>query len=482
MTVGRSCVRTESGVRLTSRHAPGESLAAGAGQPRVFLHIGEPKTGTTYLQHVVWGNQGRLADRGILLPGYTRRDHSRASRDLREAPRPDSDPADPWIGEWDVLTRQALRAPHAALISDELLVVSNASQADRAVRSLLSAELHIVLTVRDFAGLLPAEWQESVKTRRTDPWEQWLGDVVETTPDPDRRSRSWFWGAHDTLATLDMWSQHVPPDRVHVITMPRNGSTGQLWDRFASVLGVDSQGFDLSQARANPSLGLPETEFLRRMNGALQDEIPDWYYTRYIKQILAHDVLTEQARPDRLALPPGREAWVRQQSEALVAGLREAKYHLVGDLSELLPRPADDQYLAPDQQPAEQLLDVAVHAAAVLAEARYREVYLARQPRQRPASPRQLASQLKWSMLNGPRIKRALRKASHRPAVRRLRVAIWWVLVRPTRHRLAVAATGSAAGAPAPGWLAGGRPGITGVEQPGGAADVVPPPRPPAEP
>jgi hypothetical protein len=193
-------------------------------------------------------------------------------------------------------------------------------------------------------------------------------------------------------------------------------------------------------------------------------------------------VLTEQARSDRLALPPGREAWVGQQSEALVAGLREARYHLVGDLSELLPRPADDQYLAPDQQPAEQLLDVAVHAAAVLAEARYREVYLARRPRQRPASPRQLASQLKWGMLNGPRIKRALRKASHRPAVRRLRVAIWWVLVRPTRHRLAVAAAGTAAGAPAAGWLAGGRPGITGAEQPGGAADVVPPSEPPAEP
>jgi hypothetical protein len=437
----------------------------GARQPRTFLHIGEPKTGTTYLQHVIWGNQGRLADQGVLLPGFTRRDHSRASRDLREAQRPPSDPADPWVGEWDVLTREALRAPHAALISDELLVTSSPDQADRAARSLLSSELHVVLTVRDFAGLLPAEWQESVKTRRTVPWEEWLGDVVAAGPAADRRRQSWFWGAHDTLATLDMWSRHVPPDHVHVIIVPRHGSAQELWERFASVIGIDSGGIDLSQARANSSLGLPETEFLRRMNEALEDEIPDWYYTRYIKQILAHDVLTEQPRQQRLTLPPGREDWVRQQSEALVAGLNAAKYHIVGDPADLLPQPAASDYVPPDQQPAEQLLDVAVHAAAVLAQARYRELYPGRRQRQRRASPRQAVSQLKWTMLNGPRTKHALRSASHRPAVRRLRVAIWWLLMRPTRHRQAVAASGVEAGAAAA-WLAGGRPGITGADRP----------------
>ena len=28
---------------------------------RVFLHIGEPKTGTTFLQQVLWGNRAELA-------------------------------------------------------------------------------------------------------------------------------------------------------------------------------------------------------------------------------------------------------------------------------------------------------------------------------------------------------------------------------------------------------------------------------------
>ena len=272
--------------------------------PRVYLHIGEPKTGTTFLQHAIWGNRARLARQGILLPGYTRRDHSRASRDLRGAPRMPGDPVDPWDGEWDVLALQAQRAPVAAIISDELLGNCSQERADRAVRSLEAAELHVVLTVRDFASLLPAEWQEAVKCRRTVRWEEWLGDVSRLGETGRRHDASAFWAAHDTLATLSRWSQHLPPDQIHVITMPRDGSPDDLWYRFAAVVGIDSAKIDLSQARGNTSLGLAETEFLRRMNETLSDEMPDWYYTRYIKQILAHDVLTSQPRRARVTLPP----------------------------------------------------------------------------------------------------------------------------------------------------------------------------------
>ena len=389
----------------------------------------------------MWGNRAWLSSRGILLPGYSHQDHSRASRDLREARRAASDPADPWTGEWDVLTRQALRGRRSAVISDELLAVCTARQADRAVRSLFPAEVHIVLTVRDFASLLPAEWQEKVKCRGTAPWEEWLGQVIDTGSAEDRRRQAWFWNAHDTLAILDAWSQHIPPDHVHVITMPRSGPASLLWVRFASVLGIDPGGADLSRARANSSLGLLETEFLRQMNEALPGELPDWFYTRNIKRILAHDVLDGRPRQARLALPVGREAWAREQAEHLVSGLRDSKYHVVGELSELLPRPATGRHASggraelarrPAGGPAaEQLLEVAVHAAAAFAGRQFQERYPAAAPRRRLGPPQQMARRLQWKLLNGPRTRRLLRQASHRPAVRRLRVAIWCVLTRP---------------------------------------------------
>src|SRR5215471_4907535 len=262
------------------------------GSRRVYVHIGEPKTGTSFLQHALWRNRAQLAAQGVVLPGYSYGGHARASQDLREVRWQAGDPADPWIGEWDVLTGQALRTRDAAVISNELLAACNARQADRAVQSLLPAQVHIVVTVRDFATLLPAEWQEAVKCRGIVPWEQWLADVIGAAPDPDRRRRLWFWTVHDTLAILALWSRHIPSDQVHVITLPPQGGTNELWLRFASALGFESGTIDLPQGRANSSLGLAEAEFLRRLNEALPDRMPRWFYTWNVKRILANDVLS----------------------------------------------------------------------------------------------------------------------------------------------------------------------------------------------
>ena len=404
-------------------------------RPRIYVHIGEPKTGTTFLQRALWGNRAWLAAQGVVLPGYEWRDHNRASRDLRGAVREASDPTDPWTGDWDVLAGQALLAPEAAVISDEILAACYPEQADRAVRSLLAAEVHIVLTVRDLATLLPAEWQETVKTRGITGWDEWLGEVIDLQAAAADRRQWRFWTFHDTLAILDMWSRHLPPDQVHVITVPRQGPASTLWVRFASVLGIDPGRADLAEAYANPSLGLAEVEFLRRLNETLPEEMPYWFYTRNVKRILAHNVLAARARQARLTIPASREAWVKEQSEILVAGLRDSKFHIVGDLGELLPQPAAGPYRGPADLPADQVLDAAVAATAALTDQRYRDRYPAPPPRTRRGTLRQTVVRLEWATLNGRRVRRVLRKRSRLPAVRRLRVLIWRLLLHPERHR-----------------------------------------------
>jgi hypothetical protein len=404
--------------------------------PRIYVHIGEPKTGTTFLQDALWANRARLAVQGLQLPGYSDRDHSRASRDLRETPRPASDPADPWTGEWDVLAGQALRAPKRAIISNELLAASSPQQAERAVSSLLRAEVHVVVTVRNFAALLPAEWQEAVKCRGTTGWEAWLDAVIAAEGEADRRRRSWFWRVHDTLALLDMWSRHIPPDQVHVVTVPHQASGSLLWTRFAAAMDIDPGGCDVTRGRRNSSLGYAETEFLRRMNKALPADMPDWFYAREIKQILAHGVLSDRPHHARLVLPPSHAPWAAEQAEILLAGLRDAKYNIVGDLADLRPAEPAGPYAAPADrpavQPAEPQLEAAVQAAVALSGRYYQVLHPVRQ-QQPHRSARQRGSDIKWAVLNGPRVRRVLRRASHRAAVQRLRVLIWYVLIRPGR-------------------------------------------------
>ena len=197
-----------------------------------------------------------------------------------------------------------------------------------------------MLTVRDMASLLPAEWQETVKHRNDRGWEDWLSDVIDReSVDPDRR-QWWFWRVHDTLAILDLWARHVPADRIHVIMTPPQGSGNSLlWERFAALLDVDPGGVDLSRARANTSLGLPEIEFLRRLNQALPAEVPDWFYMWTVKEGVAHRALAARPRQGRLVLPAGREAWAKEQAEILIGGLASSGYDVIGDPDELRPRP-----------------------------------------------------------------------------------------------------------------------------------------------
>jgi hypothetical protein len=418
-------------VRLAAR-AVTESGLPDPARPKVFLHIGEPKTGTTFLQQVMWRNRSELAARGVVLPGHHPQDHFRASQDLRGIAKLAGDPAGSWTGEWEILARQAQQAGKVAVISHELFSAADAEQADRAVSSLRPAEVHIVLTVRDVATLLPAEWQETVKHRNARGWEDWLGDVIDReSADADRR-RWWFWRVHDTLAILDVWSRQLPAEHVHVITTPPPGSaSGLLWQRFASLLEIDPAGVDLTRARPNASLGMAETEFLRRLNQTLPDEVPDWFYMWNVKEAVAHQALADRPRGGRLVLPASRDAWAKGRAEELIAALGDSGYDVIGDLDELRPPPVTGPYAGPADQPAERVLDAAVTAAAALVVNQYRKAYPAAKPQPGAGRPPGLAGRVEATVASSPRLKRTVRELSSRfPAVRRLRIAAWRALER----------------------------------------------------
>lgn len=337
----------------------------------MYVHVGEPKTGTTFLQQVLWTNKQELLDAaGLLMPGARSMTHWRAAQDLRQVRQIPNDPAGPHKGAWDKLVRLALRTPRSAVISHELLSAVTAEQAERAVRSFGSAQVHVVLTVRDFATLIPAEWQETIKHRNTRSWEDWLADVIDREAVAPNRRDYLFWRMHDTVEILRIWSALLPPERVHVITVPPRGSApGLLWQRFAGVLGIDPGIVDTERARSNASLGVADVELLRRLNAALPAELPDWFYMRNVKDVLAHGALAGRvARPKRLQLPPERAAWAREHGEQVIEQLLAAKYDIVGDLDELLPATSASAgpVIAPATVSPERMLDSAVIAMTAL--------------------------------------------------------------------------------------------------------------------
>lgn len=324
-------------------------------RPRVFLHIGIAKTGTTYLQELLWHNRKVLERTGVRYPGELPGDHFRASVDLRETPFA-GEHATMVPGAWDTIARAAVSAPDRAVISHETLTRTRVEQVRRAAESLEDAELHLVVTARDLGRQLPAVWQEQVKNRSAARYGRFLRAVAER---PNTRRHRHFWLAQDILDVLDRWSAAAPPERVHIVTVPQPGATpGLLWARFASVLGVDPSLVDTDVPMSNVSLGVAEAELLRRFNPALRRRM-DWpTYEQEVKSGLARRLA---ARPSqaRLTVPVRRRAWVADWAERTIAGLRAGGYDVVGDLDELRPVFDEQPVVMPGDIKQRQLLQIA---------------------------------------------------------------------------------------------------------------------------
>jgi len=351
--------------------APGATsgLAGAADLPvepgPVYLHVGAPKTGTTYLQDVLWHHREELAAAGLRFARRAYHDHYQASLDLRDV----GDRDGPAPGTWDRVAADTRAWAGTSVISHELFASAQPEHVARALDGLGADRVHVVYTVRDLWRLLGAEWQEATKHGRALSFEAYLDDVLEQGR--DGVVGRWFWSVHDPVDVLRRWGAQLPPERVHVVTVPRAGADPTLlWQRFAGLVGVDPSLVDTAIARPNTSLGAEEVTFLRLVNAGLGGrkggQLGSVEYGRYVKRLLAEGVLAQRPGKTRYAPPPQRFEQARGWAEQFVAGLREAGYHVVGDLDELVPPGPGDATANPDATSDAALTAVGVDALAGL--------------------------------------------------------------------------------------------------------------------
>ncbi len=295
---------------------------------RVLLHIGLPKTGTTYLQQVVWGNRDRLAADGVLLPGFGHREHLWAALDLQERPRLAKRHKDA-PGSWERLVQQAARQSRDVLLTHEFFCGASAEQATRAIEAFPDSEVHLVVTARDAASVVSAGWQESVKNGGTVD----LAAVMsgQAAGGPEFSMRTW-----DLAGVLERWTPALPGDRVHVLVMPGRGQPHDLhWRHFAEVLGVDPDAYDLPTDAVNPALGIVQIELLRQVNAQLPA-----YSARdrgvWIRGYLAEDLLAGQPK-ERGGMPAEHLARFADLDRAATELIVERGFHVLGELSGLAP-------------------------------------------------------------------------------------------------------------------------------------------------
>jgi len=329
---------------------------------RVLLHVGCPKTGTSYLQDVLFRNQTLLREDDILYAADRFDAHFLAALDLMTLP---------WggleteaVGAWDHLAEQ-VRAWHGtAIISHEIFARATPTQVERALASLGDAEVHVVLSVRDLIRQIPAEWQENVKHRSHITY----ASFVRTIRDPARESKigSWFWAVQEIPDILGRWGASLPAERVHLVTVPPSGSDrGELWRRFSGTFGLDGLPLDLTAERENPSLGVPETSLLRTINQRVTSILAPPDYRPLVRELLAHQTLSRGVASARLGLAPDDHAWAQELSRTWVDTLAEREYDVAGSLDDLHGRDLGS-FADPDTATADELLPPALDAIGAL--------------------------------------------------------------------------------------------------------------------
>ncbi|KAB2347861.1 hypothetical protein [Actinomadura rudentiformis] len=337
-------------------------------RPVVYMHVGAAKSGTTYLQQVLWHNRHRLADAGVLYPGKDFAAHVRAAFDLRNTFfRGASDPT--VKGAWGELVAEARDWPGTVIISQELFAPTRAAYVRRALADLDFADVHVVFTARDLGRQIPAHWQEDVKNRFTTSFDEFISSI---------RRQDWrsyevarlFWGLQDPVAVLARWGADLPPERVHVVTLPRPGAPRDLlWQRFSAAVGISPDDCDLSGSFSNPSLGLAETQFLREINITLDENRVDWHvYNDEVKLFLAQEALIRRPSPIKIELPAEYLPWATERAIETVEDLRAAGYDVQGDLYDLIPMPSPAPAPAPhpDEPQWADMADVGADAIAAL--------------------------------------------------------------------------------------------------------------------
>ncbi|HSE72606.1 MAG TPA: hypothetical protein VLA97_17695 [Nocardioidaceae bacterium] len=334
----------------------------------VYVHIGAPKTGTTYLQDRLGRNTSSLAAHGVhfphgplnLDPGHA---HFKAALDLLGADW--GGPPGHAEGHWDTLVRKVRRTSGTVVISHEILAAASPDRIARLMADLEDSEVHVVYSARDLARQLPAVWQEAVKQGRRFSFAKFLRNV-QANPDLP------FWRAQNLAKVLGRWSAGLPPAQVHLVTVPQPGAPKDLlWERFCAAFGIDPSWAPRESDRANPSMGIAETALIRQLNRRLtRNGLSAHHHRTLVRELLVHQNLAFRKASAKATLPPHLYPWAAEISEGWIEWAEGSGIDIIGDVDDLRPVPpaADEPWVDPDHPAQKDVVAAALDALVAMTE------------------------------------------------------------------------------------------------------------------
>ena len=252
------------------------TLAAGAR----LLHIGPHKTGTTAIQGAFHLARGRLAAHGVVYAGADRQP-MRATLAVTGRPamlgesRPD-------MAYWDKLVRDVREAgDQRVVISSEFFADGDDEAARRVVADLGGPRVHVVVTLRPLARVMPSQWQQYLQNGLRTPYLEWLDGMLRQPPYDQPTPTFWRRHRHDKL--IARWVAAAGAQNVTVIVVDGSDRLALL-RTFESLLALPGGFLAPEDDVVNRSLTLAETEVVRQLNEEFKRrEWPGASYARFMR-------------------------------------------------------------------------------------------------------------------------------------------------------------------------------------------------------
>ncbi len=323
----------------------------GAGHPLLLpagtrlVHIGPPKTGTTTVQAALYAARPAMRAQGVRHAGRNR-NAARPAQAVTGKPSSFIGGAVPQIREWHGLVREIRRAREARVVVSSEFFADASAEAIRVIaREIEPDRIHVAVTLRPLARILPSQWQQYVQDGTGMSFDAWLHAMLDG---PGSSVTPSFWQRHDQGGLVSRWADVVGPDRVTVIAVD-DRDRGSVLRVFEQLLGLRAGTLALQSDLDNRSMTLPEIEAVRAFNRAFKARgLPRPLLSRVIHFGAARYMKRLEPEPDspRLELP----GWAIDPTIAIarraVETIRSAGVRVTGDLDALAEVPASTRAVA----------------------------------------------------------------------------------------------------------------------------------------
>ncbi|MDH6215664.1 hypothetical protein [Streptomyces pseudovenezuelae] len=246
-----------------------------------LLHIGPHKTGTTSIQGALFAAKDQLPGHGVVFPASTRHPMEAAlAACARPAMMGDIAPTDK---HWTRLLDQvaATKASTSVVSSEFFADAEDDATVRRIVEQLGGERVHILVTLRPLAKIMPSQWQQYVQNGLRMGYENWLEHMLRKAPYEKPNPSFWRRHRHDRL--VERWARVVGPERVTVVVVD-DGDRDGLMRTFEVLLGLPTGLLQPVPDAANRSLTLAETEMLRNLNMEFRGNgLPDELYSKLVR-------------------------------------------------------------------------------------------------------------------------------------------------------------------------------------------------------